>query len=41
MEALGDNRTGLEVEALPPLEMTRREPVQLFGVLRDGRLDFT
>jgi adenylate cyclase len=41
MEALGDNRAGLAAEALPPLEMTRRDPVQLFGVLRDGRLDFT
>ena len=31
----------LEAEELPALEMPRREPIQLFGVLRDARLDFT
>jgi len=31
----------LEAKALPPLEMPRRDPIQLFGVLRDARLDFT
>jgi adenylate cyclase len=35
--------TGFELEAekLPPLEIPRREPIQLYGVVRDGRLDFT
>ncbi len=41
MDALGDNRTALDAEPLPPLEIPRRDPVQLFGVLRDARLDFT
>jgi class 3 adenylate cyclase len=41
MTALGDNQSALEAEPLPPLEITRREPVQLYGVLRDARLDFT
>lgn len=31
----------LAAEALPPLEIPRREPIRLFGVLRDARLDFT
>jgi adenylate cyclase len=35
--------TGFELNAkeLPPLEMPRRDPIELFGVLRDSRLDFT
>lgn len=41
MEALGDNRATLNAEPLPPLEIPRRDPVQLYGVLRDARLDFT
>jgi adenylate cyclase len=41
MAALGDSLPALEAEALPPLEIARREPVQLYGVLRDARLDFT
>lgn len=41
MDALGDDRAALAAEPLPPLEITRRDPVQLFGVLRDARLDFT
>ncbi len=41
MDALGDDRSALDAEPLPPLEIPRREPVQLFGVLRDARLDFT
>ena len=31
----------LEAEALPPLEIPRRDPIRLYGVLRDTRLDFT
>ena len=41
MDALGNDRATLQAEPLPPLEITRRDPVQLFGVLRDARLDFT
>ncbi len=31
----------VEAEALPPLLLPRRDPLQLFGVLFDTRLDFT
>ena len=31
----------LDAEQLPPLEMPRREPIKLYGVLLDTRLDFT
>lgn len=41
MNALGDNQSALDAEPLPPLEIPRRESVQLYGVLRDSRLDFT
>lgn len=41
MDALGDNQSALDAEPLPPLEIPRRESVQLYGVLRDARLDFT
>jgi len=41
MDALVATGFELEAEALPPLEIPRREPIELFGVLRDARLDFT
>lgn len=41
MDALVAAGTALEAEELPPLEMPRREPIRIFGVLRDTRLDFT
>jgi len=41
MDALGDHQPTLDAEPLPPLEIARRDPVQLYGVLRDARLDFT
>ena len=41
MDALSATGFELEAEALPPLEIPRREPILLFGVLRDARLDFT
>ena len=41
MDALILSGFALEAEALPPLEMPRREAIRLFGVLRDTRLDFT
>ena len=31
----------LEAEPLPPLEIPRRDPIKLYGVLLDTRLDFT
>jgi class 3 adenylate cyclase len=31
----------IEAEKLPPLEIPRRDPIKLFGVLIDPRLDFT
>ena len=41
MDALAAGEFALDAEALPPLEMPRREPIGLCGVLRDTRLDFT
>ena len=41
MDAIAAAGVALEAEELPPLEMPRREPIQIFGVLRDTRLDFT
>jgi len=31
----------VDAEELPPLEIPRREPIRLFGVLLEERLDFT
>jgi hypothetical protein len=39
--ALPSAGVSLDAEKLPPLMMPRRDPVPLFGVLRDTRLDFT
>lgn len=41
MDDLGDNQSAIDAEPLPPLEIPRRDSVQLYGVLRDARLDFT
>lgn len=41
MDVLGESKAALDAEPLPPLEIPRRDPVPLFGVLRDARLDFT
>ncbi len=41
MDMLAATGFALDAEALPPLEITRREPIPLYGVLRDTRLDFT
>ena len=38
---IGDNCATLNAQPLPPLKVPRRDPVQLYGVLRDPRLDFT
>ncbi len=41
MDALTATGFALEAKELPPLEISHREPIRLFGVLRDTRLDFT
>ncbi len=41
MDALRAIGFSLDAEKLPPRELPRREPIRLFGVLRDTRLDFT
>jgi adenylate cyclase len=41
MEVLRAGGYDLEPEPLPPLEITRREPIHIYGVLLDTRLDFT
>lgn len=41
MDALTATGFALAAEELPSLEIPRREPIRLFGVLRDTRLDFT
>lgn len=41
MDALAATGFVLEAEELPSLEIPRRAPIRLFGVLRDTRLDFT
>ena len=40
-DALGAEAAVLDAEALPALEIARRESIPLYGVLRDARLDFT
>lgn len=41
IDALAENGPALEAQELPPLTISRREPIPLYGVLRDTRLDFT
>ena len=41
MEALVASGVELEAEPLPELQLARRKPVPIFGVLLDTRLDFT
>ena len=41
MDALAANGFAIEAAELPPLVIPRRDPIELFGVLRDTRLDFT
>lgn len=41
MDSLVAGGSELGAKQLPSLEMPRREPIRLFGVLRDTRLDFT
>jgi len=41
MDAFAAGGLSLEAEELPALAIPRRDPIPLFGVLRDSRLDFT
>jgi adenylate cyclase len=41
MDGLAETGFALEATALPALEIPRRDPIPLYGVLRDTRLDFT
>lgn len=41
MDALATAGVALDAQSLPPLEIPRRDPVRLYGVIRDTRLDFT
>lgn len=41
MKLLGGAGQALGAQPLPPLELARRSPVPIYGVLRDTRLDFT
>ena len=40
-EALAVGGFALDAQELPDLEIPRRDPIPLFGVIRDTRLDFT
>ena len=41
MDALAAARFAIETEEVPPLQLPRRESIQVYGVLLDRRLDFT
>jgi adenylate cyclase len=41
VDALAAAKFTLETEELPVLNISRREPIQVFGVMLDTRLDFT
>jgi class 3 adenylate cyclase len=41
MDRLAAGAFVLDADTLPPLTIPRRDPIELFGVLRDARLDFT
>src|SRR6267154_1609287 len=41
MDLATEMGVAIEAEQLPPLEIPRRDPIKLFGVLVDTRLDFT
>lgn len=41
MDELAAHKFALEARPLPPLELPHREPIPLYGVLQDTRLDFT
>lgn len=41
MDALAAAHIALGAEELPPLQIPRREPLRVFGLVLDARLDFT
>jgi adenylate cyclase len=41
MDLAAEMGVTLKAEALPPLEIPRRDPIKLYGVILDTRLDFT
>jgi class 3 adenylate cyclase len=41
MEVLRAGGYDIDAEALPPLEIAKRDPILIYGVLLDTRLDFT
>ncbi len=41
MNALGGSNSELGADELPPLQLARRESIEIYGVLLDTRLDFT
>jgi adenylate cyclase len=41
MQALGAAVATLGAEALPPLELAKRQPIPIYGILLEDRLDFT
>ena len=41
MGALSVENLDLDAEPLPQLELPRRSPIRIYGVLVEGRLDFT
>ncbi|MGA7984107.1 MAG: adenylate/guanylate cyclase domain-containing protein [Burkholderiales bacterium] len=41
MDALGGANSELGADELPPLQLARRESIEIYGVLLDTRLDFT
>ncbi len=41
MDALSGSNSELEANELPPLQLARRESIEIYGVLLDTRLDFT
>lgn len=41
VDALAAAKFALDVEQLPPLAITRRDPIPVYGVMLDTRLDFT
>ena len=41
MDALAETGFRLDAKPLPDLEIPRRDPIPLFGLVRDTRLDFT
>ncbi|MGA8004601.1 MAG: adenylate/guanylate cyclase domain-containing protein [Burkholderiales bacterium] len=40
-DALAGSNSELEADELPPLQLARRESIEIYGVLLDTRLDFT